>query len=140
MRMRVRKEISADYQFHFPVVIDCIRHGGKILMIAREEGNWIVLDNNSQLAFFEALRTQTIEEALRMTGCAEDDARWVITQLVARHFEESAKRQAEVDEIRAKMEAEGADRFAIQDKLLPFHDLLPKRLQGRNERIDEPLS
>ena len=93
MRMRVRKEISADYQFHFPVVIDCIRHGGKILMIAREEGNWIVLDNNSQLAFFEALRTQTIEEALRMTGCAEDDARWVITQLVARHFEESAKRQ-----------------------------------------------
>ncbi len=53
---------------------------------------------------------------------------------------ESAKRQAEVDEIRAKMEAEGADRFAIQDKLLPFHDLLPKRLQGRNERIDEPLS
>ena len=53
---------------------------------------------------------------------------------------ESAKRQAEVDEIRAKMEAEGAERFAIQDKLLPFHDLLPKRLQGRNERIDEPLS
>ena len=52
---------------------------------------------------------------------------------------ESAKRQAEIDEIRAKMEAEGADRFAIQDRIMPFHDLLPKRLQGRNERIDEPL-
>ena len=52
---------------------------------------------------------------------------------------ESAKRQAEIDEIRAKMEAEGADRFAIQDRIMPFHHLLPKRLQGRNERIDEPL-
>ena len=53
---------------------------------------------------------------------------------------ETPKRQAEVDAIRAKMEAEGADRFAIQDAIMPFHDLLPKRLQGKNERIDEPLA
>jgi len=52
---------------------------------------------------------------------------------------ETPKRQAEIDALRAKMEAEGADRFAIQDKIMPFHSLLPKRLQGRNERIDEPL-
>ena len=32
---------------------------------------------------------------------------------------ESAKRQAEVDAIRAKMEAAGADRFAIQDASCP---------------------
>ena len=53
---------------------------------------------------------------------------------------ETPKRQAEVDAIRAKMEAEGADRYAIQDAIMPFHDLLPKRLQGKNERIDEPLA
>ena len=52
---------------------------------------------------------------------------------------ESAKRQAEVDAIRAKMEAAGADRFAIQDALMPYQDLLPKRLKGKNERVDEPL-
>lgn len=52
---------------------------------------------------------------------------------------ETPKRQAEIDALRAKMEAEGADRFAIQNAILPFHSLLPKRLQGRNERIDEPL-
>ncbi|MFU0841711.1 MAG: fumarate reductase flavoprotein subunit [Burkholderia sp.] len=52
---------------------------------------------------------------------------------------ESAKRQAEVDAIRAKMEKEGADRFAIQDALMPYQQLLPKRLRGKNERIDEPL-
>lgn len=52
---------------------------------------------------------------------------------------ESAKRQAEVDAIRAKMKAAGADRFAIQDALMPYQDLLPKRLKGKNERVDEPL-
>lgn len=52
---------------------------------------------------------------------------------------ESAKRQAEVDAIRAKMEAAGADRFAIQDALMPYQDLLPQRLKGKNERVDEPL-
>ncbi len=53
---------------------------------------------------------------------------------------ESAKRQAEVDAIRAKMEAAGADRFAIQDALMPYQDLLPQRLKGKNERVDEPLN
>lgn len=53
---------------------------------------------------------------------------------------ESVKRQAEVDAIRAKMEAEGADRFAIQNALMPYEHLLPKRLKGKNERIDEPLN
>ncbi len=53
---------------------------------------------------------------------------------------ESAKRQAEVDAIRQKMESEGADRWAIQDALMPYQHLLPKRLAGRNERIDEPLN
>ena len=53
---------------------------------------------------------------------------------------ESAKRQAEVDAIRQKMEAEGKDRWAIQDAIMPYQHLLPKRLLGRNERIDEPLN
>ena len=38
-----------------------------------------------------------------------------------------------------QMEAAGADRFAIQDALMPYQDLLPKRLKGKNERVDEPL-
>jgi len=33
----------------------------------------------------------------------------------------------------------GAPRFAVQEALMPYDDLLPKRLRGRNERIDEPL-
>lgn len=52
---------------------------------------------------------------------------------------QSAVRQAEVDKIRSEMEAKGADRFAIQEALMPYEHLLPKRLKGKNERIDEPL-
>lgn len=51
--------------------------------------------------------------------------------------EDSAKRQAEVDETRKKME--GQDRFAIQEAIMPYQDKLPAALRGRNERIDEPL-
>jgi fumarate reductase flavoprotein subunit len=52
---------------------------------------------------------------------------------------ETPIRQKQVDEIRAKMEAQGADRYAIQNALMPYQDLLPEDLRGKNERIDEPL-
>jgi fumarate reductase flavoprotein subunit len=50
---------------------------------------------------------------------------------------DTAKRVAEVETIRKKM-AE-APRFAVQEALMPYRMLLPERLRGRNERIDEPL-
>ena len=51
---------------------------------------------------------------------------------------DTAKRLAEVEAIRKRMVAES--RFAIQEALMPYRDLLPARLRGRNERIDEPLT
>jgi len=50
---------------------------------------------------------------------------------------DTAARAAQVEAIRARMS--GADRFALQEALMPYEDLLPARLRGRNERIDEPL-
>ena len=44
-------------------------------------------------------------------------------------------RQQEVDELRAKLAPAG--RFAVQNALLPYEELLPPRFRGRNERIDE---
>jgi fumarate reductase flavoprotein subunit len=32
-----------------------------------------------------------------------------------------------------------SDRFARQQALMPYEQLLPPRLRGRNERIDEPM-
>jgi fumarate reductase flavoprotein subunit len=44
-------------------------------------------------------------------------------------------RQAEVDAIKEKV----PDRFERQRALMPYEHLLPQRLRGRNERIDERL-
>jgi fumarate reductase flavoprotein subunit len=45
---------------------------------------------------------------------------------------DSAVRQEEVDRIREELEAAGADRFAIQDALMPFD--LPENYKAKNER------
>ncbi|HUH93277.1 MAG TPA: fumarate reductase flavoprotein subunit [Casimicrobiaceae bacterium] len=50
---------------------------------------------------------------------------------------DTAKRLAEVQAIRQRMA--DASRFEVQQALMPYRHLLPERLRGRNERIDEPL-
>ena len=49
---------------------------------------------------------------------------------------DTPNRIAEIDAI--KQGADG-DRFALQQKLMPYEHLLPERFRGRNERIDEPF-
>jgi fumarate reductase flavoprotein subunit len=44
-------------------------------------------------------------------------------------------RQKEVDALREKLEPAG--RFAVQEALMPYEELLPPRFRGHNERIDE---
>lgn len=93
MMKHVEKEISLDYHFNFPAIIDTVKYGGKILEIAREEGNWIVLDNEHQQSFFDSLRTNSIMAAMQLTECPQEDAMWVLTQLIARHFEKRVRYQ-----------------------------------------------
>ena len=44
---------------------------------------------------------------------------------------------ARVAEVEAIRKGAALDRFALQAKLMPYEHLLPPRLRGRNERIDE---
>jgi fumarate reductase flavoprotein subunit len=46
-------------------------------------------------------------------------------------------RAVEVAQVRERL---GADRHAVQEALMPYRQLLPPSLQGRNERIDEPVT
>jgi fumarate reductase flavoprotein subunit len=48
---------------------------------------------------------------------------------------DTARRLAEIEAV--NQGRDGADRFAVQEKLMPYEHLLPKPLRGRNERIDE---
>ena len=89
----VVKEIPLDYHFNFPAIIDTVKYGGKILEIAREEGNWIVLDNKQQQSFFDSLRANSIMTAMQLSECPQEDVVWVLTQLFARHFEKRVKYQ-----------------------------------------------
>jgi fumarate reductase flavoprotein subunit len=50
---------------------------------------------------------------------------------------DTAARLAEVEALKARL---AGDRFALQQTLMPFDNLLPARLRGRNERIDEPMA
>ena len=50
---------------------------------------------------------------------------------------DTAQRQAEVAALRERLA--GADRYALQEALLPYEHQLPERLRGRNERVDEPF-
>jgi fumarate reductase flavoprotein subunit len=48
---------------------------------------------------------------------------------------DTPQRQAEVAALKERLA--GADRFTLQEALLPYEHQLPERLRGRNERIDE---
>jgi len=48
---------------------------------------------------------------------------------------ETLRRQAEVEQIRARLGA--ADRHAVQQALMPFRHLLPAHLRGPNARLEE---
>ncbi len=48
---------------------------------------------------------------------------------------DTERRAAEVAALRERMV--GADRFAVQQALMPYEHLLPPALRGRNERLDE---
>jgi len=48
---------------------------------------------------------------------------------------DTAARQAEVEAARGRNA--GTDRFALQEALMPYEQLLPEVLRGRNERLDE---
>jgi len=50
---------------------------------------------------------------------------------------DTARRLAEIEAL--KQRRNGADRFALQQTLMPYEHLLPEHFRGRNERIDERL-
>jgi fumarate reductase flavoprotein subunit len=48
---------------------------------------------------------------------------------------DTLKRVAEIEALKKKLN--GADRFNVQAKIMPYESLLPDRFRGKNERIDE---
>lgn len=86
-KLKVRKEVDLYKRYNFPVNISIIQHDGVYLVIAREHVNWIVLENEKQLQFFELLHSYSLGEALELFCGEKKDAVAVVTQLEAKRFE-----------------------------------------------------
>ncbi len=51
------------------------------------------------------------------------------------HHKDTQKRVEEVEKIKQELEQKGANRFEIQEALMPFKEDLPKKYRGFNERL-----
>lgn len=84
----MKKQINIDIKKHydFPENIGIVRHNCVWIVIAVDTACWIVLNNEEQFDFYNLLKTNTIEDALRIFKGDIRNAQWVIIQIEARHF------------------------------------------------------
>lgn len=83
----VRKKISLDKKFVLPINLVNIRYANKILVISPETANWIVLENEEQLSFLNLLKENCLGVALQRYSGSYKNAQIVVTQLIAKKFE-----------------------------------------------------
>lgn len=79
--------IDLTKKYIFPRKISIVNHSGFILVIADDTAKWIVLNNIEQLDFFNLLKINSIADSLSKFNGSENDAKNVITQIEAKHFE-----------------------------------------------------
>jgi fumarate reductase flavoprotein subunit len=104
----------------------------------RDDANWLKRtitswkDANDTLptVTYEDIDISTMELPPGFRGYGKD-----LTQ----HHKYTKVRQEIVDEKVKELEEKGANRFEIQDALMPFRDKLPKKYQGLNARFGENL-
>lgn len=83
----MKKTISENHKFSFNAEIVIIRAFDKILVISPSTANWLVLENENQLSFFNLLKRLPLGKALRNFKGDIADCKEVVTQIVAREFE-----------------------------------------------------
>lgn len=92
-------EISLDKVYKMPVKLTTIRYEGKILIIANDTANWIVLENERQQRFFELLKSHSLKDALYLFNGDMSDAQGVVVQLEARQFENTEVKRVSGDRL-----------------------------------------
>ena len=103
--------------------------------LKRDDANWLNRTLTSWPNPSDTLPTITYEELDIMTMEMPPAFRGYGAKGMIIENELSEKRQAEVDEVVEKMQAEGKDRHEIQDALMPFD--LPMNYREKNERVGD---
>lgn len=77
---------------------------------------------------YEKIEIDTMELPPGFRGYGKD---------LTKHHPDTKVRQEKVDAITEKLQAEGANRFEIQNALMPYLEKLPKKYRKTNERLGE---
>ncbi len=88
--MKRTKSINLDKKYSFPKRLEIVRYKGKILVISVETACWLMLENEEQLKLFGLLKENTIRQAVDLFAGNEADVANVITEIEAKHFEDTA--------------------------------------------------
>lgn len=94
-----RKVVKIDliHEFIFPGELTVVDRNHKFLIICGDSGRWIVLDNREQVEFLGLLKERTLGEALAIFKGDINNARYVVTQIIARNLEAMPGKRASVD-------------------------------------------
>lgn len=84
--MKVNRNIPLDTKYNLPKEATTVHHSGKILIIAPECCNYIVLDNDVQYNFYQLLQNYTLGAALSKMNISKTDAQAVLIQIEAKKF------------------------------------------------------
>ena len=84
---QVQKSIDPKKQYNFPKNIEVINYDSKIIVIAVDIGNWLILENENQLTFFNLLKNNTLEKSLELFKGEYNDAVQTVIQIEAKRFE-----------------------------------------------------
>lgn len=71
MIMEKSKHIDINKKYEIPTNISIVRYKKYIIVISVDTANWIVLQNDEQLTFFELLKNNTIQQALNISGVSQ---------------------------------------------------------------------
>lgn len=86
-KVTVRKNIPSTKRFVFSASLVVVFYKKKILVISKDTANWIVLQTEEQLEFFNLLKSHPLNEALARFKGEYEEAKYVVTQIIARKFE-----------------------------------------------------
>ena len=80
-------ELPDNKLFSFPSKIVYHHYDNRIFVISVDTANWLILNNEEELAFFELLKKYQLKEALEHFSGSTESAESVLAQIIGRDFE-----------------------------------------------------
>ena len=87
--MKKSIQIELDKQYQFPMDLEVKILDGKYLVISPNTGNWIVLDNGNQFAFFQYLLKYSVSESIHLFEGNRRDCEKVLVQIEGKQFDKN---------------------------------------------------